>query len=319
MATNGIGASVRRKEDYRFITGRGNYTDDIDRPGQAYAYFVRSPHAHARIKGIDKGQALAAPGVLAVLDGGDVKAAGWGGLICGWMVKSRDGSDMKVGPHPILAQDKARYVGDHVACVVADTYHQAKDAAELLQVEYEELPACVATAHARDQGQALVHDDIARNTVYEWELGDQAAVDQAFASAAHVTKVDLINNRLVPNAIEPRAAIGEYDRGTDGFTLYTTSQNPHVARLIISAFIGVAPEHKLHVIAPDVGGGFGSKIYVYAEECVCLLAARKLGRPVKWTGERTESFLSDAHARDHVTHAELAMDAEGNFTALKVH
>jgi aerobic carbon-monoxide dehydrogenase large subunit len=319
MATNGIGASVRRKEDYRFITGRGNYTDDIDRPGQAYAYFVRSPHAHARIKGIDKSQALAAPGVLAVLDGGDVKAAGWGGLICGWMVKSRDGSDMKVGPHPILAQDKARYVGDHVACVVAESYHQARDAAELLEVDYEELPACVATAHARDQGQALVHDDIARNTVYEWELGDQAAVDQAFANAAHVTKIDLINNRLVPNAIEPRAAIGEYHRGTDGFTLYTTSQNPHVARLIISAFIGVAPEHKLHVIAPDVGGGFGSKIYVYAEECVCLLAARKLGRPVKWTGERTESFLSDAHARDHVTHAELAMDAEGNFTGLKVH
>jgi carbon-monoxide dehydrogenase large subunit len=319
MVTNGIGASVRRKEDQRFITGRGRFTDDIDRPGQAYAYFVRSPHAHARIKGIDKSQALAAPGVLAVLDGGDVKAAGWGGLICGWMVKSKDGSDMKVGPHPILAQDKARYVGDHVACVVAESYHQARDAAELLEVDYEELPACVAIAHARDRGQAQVHDDIARNTVYEWELGDQTAVDQAFATAAHVTKVDLINNRLVPNAIEPRAAIGEYERGTDGFTLYTTSQNPHVARLIISAFIGVAPEHKLHVIAPDVGGGFGSKIYVYAEECVCLLAARKLGRPVKWTGERTESFLSDAHARDHVTHAELAMDAEGNFTALKVH
>jgi carbon-monoxide dehydrogenase large subunit len=254
-----------------------------------------------------------------VLDGGDVKAAAWGGLICGWMVKSRDGSDMKVGPHPILAQDKARYVGDHVACVVAESYHQARDAAERLEIDYEELPACVATALARDEGQALVHDEIPRNTVYEWELGDQAAVDQAFASAAHITKIDLINNRLVPNAIEPRAAIGEYDRGTDGFTLYTTSQNPHVARLIISAFIGVAPEHKLHVIAPDVGGGFGSKIYVYAEECVCLLAARKLGRPVKWTGERTESFLSDAHARDHVTHAELAMDAEGNFTALKVH
>jgi carbon-monoxide dehydrogenase large subunit len=319
MATNGIGAPVRRKEDQRFITGRGTYTDDIDRPGQAYAYFVRSPHAHARIRGIDKSQALAAPGVLAVLDGGDVKAAGWGGLICGWMVKSRDGSDMKVGPHPILAQDKARYVGDHVACVVAESYHQARDAAERLEIDYEELPACVATALARDEGQALVHDEIPRNTVYEWELGDQAAVDQAFASAAHITKIDLINNRLVPNAIEPRAAIGEYDRGTDGFTLYTTSQNPHVARLIISAFIGVAPEHKLHVIAPDVGGGFGSKIYVYAEECVCLLAARKLGRPVKWTGERTESFLSDAHARDHVTHAELAMDAEGNFTALKVH
>jgi carbon-monoxide dehydrogenase large subunit len=319
MATDGIGASVRRKEDHRFITGRGNYTDDIHRPGQVYAYFVRSPHAHARIRGIDKSSAAAAPGVLAVLDGSDVKAAGWGGLICGWMVKSKDGSDMKVGPHPVLALDTVRYVGDHVACVVAETYHQAKDAAELVEVDYEELPACVSTAHARDRGQPQLHDGIEKNTVYEWELGDQAAVDQAIAGAAHVTRIDLINNRLVPNAIEPRAAIAEYERGTDRFKLYTTSQNPHVARLILSAFIGVAPEHKLHVIAPDVGGGFGSKIYVYAEECVCLLAAKKLRRPVRWTGERTESFLADAHGRDHVTHVDLAMDADGNFTALKVH
>src|SRR5262245_19318064 len=249
MATDGIGASVRRKEDQRFITGTGHYTDDIDRPGQVYAYFVRSPHAHAKIRGIDKSRAEAAPGVLAVLTGDDVKAAGWGNLICGWMVKSRDGSDMKAGPHPMLAQGKVRYVGDHVACVVAETYHQARDAAELLEVDYEELPACASTAHARDQGASQVHDDIPRNTVYEWELGDRAAVDQAIASAAHVTKVDLVNNRLVPNAIEPRAAIAEYDRGTQTCTLYTTSQNPHVARLVISAFIGVAPEHKLHVIA----------------------------------------------------------------------
>ncbi|HZA66779.1 MAG TPA: xanthine dehydrogenase family protein molybdopterin-binding subunit [Geminicoccaceae bacterium] len=319
MATDGIGASVRRKEDYRFITGRGTYTDDIDRPGQVYAYFVRSPHAHARIRGVDKSKAAAAPGVLAVLDGSDIKAAGWGVLICGWMVKSKDGSDMKVGPHPILAQDTVRYVGDHVACVIAETYHQAKDAAELVEVDYEVLQACISLAQARDQGQPTIHDGIERNTVYEWELGDENAVDQAIASAAHVTRIDLINNRLVPNAIEPRAAIAEYERGTDQFTLYTTSQNPHVARLILSAFIGVAPEHKLKVIAPDVGGGFGSKIYVYAEECVCLLAAKKLGRPVRWTGERTESFLADAHGRDHVTHAELAMDADGNFTALKVH
>src|SRR5918995_884328 len=319
MATDGIGASVRRKEDYRFITGRGSYTDDIDRPGQVYAYFVRSPHAHDRINGIDKSAAAAAPGVLAVLDGSDVKAAGWGGLICGWMVKSKDGSDMKVGPHPILAQDTVRYVGDHVACVVAETYHQAKDAAELVEVDYDVLPACVSTAHARDQGQPQVHDEIARNAVYEWELGDPAAVDQAVASAAHVTTVELVNNRLVPNAIEPRAAIGEYDRAADAFTLYTTSQNPHVARLVIAAFVGVAPEHKLRVVAPDVGGGFGSKIFIYAEECVCLLASKAVRRPVKWTAERSESFQCDAHGRDHVTQAQLALDADGNFTALKVH
>jgi carbon-monoxide dehydrogenase large subunit len=319
MATDGIGARVLRKEDRRFITGRGRYTDDINRPGQAYAVFVRSPHAHAKINGIDKSKALAAPGVLAVLTGDDVAADKLGGLICGWMVKSKDGSDMKAGPHPILAQGKARYVGDHVACVVAESYLQAKDAAELVEVDYEVLPACVSTAHARDAGQPLVHNDIPRNTVYEWELGDKAAVDRAFASAAHVTKVDLVNQRMVTNAIEPRAAIGDYDSGTDAYTLFTTSQNPHVARLVISAFVGIAPEHKLHVIAPDVGGGFGSKIFIYAEECACLWASKKVGRPVKWVAERSESFVSDAQGRDHVSHAELAMDADGNFTALHVH
>jgi aerobic carbon-monoxide dehydrogenase large subunit len=319
MAQDGIGARVLRKEDQRFITGRGRYVDDINRAGQAYACFVRSPHAHARIRGIDTSAALSAPGVLAVLTGDDVKAAGWGGLPCGWMIHSRDGSPMKAGPHPVLAQGKARYVGDHVALVVAESYHQAKDAAELVEVDYEELPAAVSTEHTRDPGQPLVHDDIPRNTVFEWELGDKAAVDQAIASAAHVTRIDLVNNRLVPNAIEPRAAIGEYDPGDDAFRLYTTSQNPHVHRLVMSAFVQIAPEHKLHVIAPDVGGGFGSKIFIYPEECACLLAARVTGRPVKWTAERSESFLADAHGRDHVTHAELALDGEGNFTALKVH
>ena len=319
MAQHGVGERVLRKEDYRFITGRGQYTDDMNRPGQAYAYFVRSPHAHARINGIDASAAKAAPGVLAVLTGDDVAAAGFGSLPCGWMVKSKDGSEMKAGPHPVLCQVKARYVGDQVAMVVAETYAQAKDAAELVEVDYEPLPACVAGADARKDGAALVHDEIAKNTAFEWELGDRGAVDQAMAQAAHVTRIDLVNNRLIPNAIEPRAAIGEFERGSDAYTLHTTSQNPHVARLVISAFVGVAPEHKLRVVAPDVGGGFGSKIFIYAEECACLLAARTVGRPVKWTAERTESFLSDAHGRDHASHAELAMDANGHFTALKVH
>jgi len=309
MAENGIGAAVRRKEDQRFITGAGRYVDDIDRPGQAHAYFVRSPYPHATLNGIDKAAAEAAPGVLAVLTGDDVAEAGWGGLICGWMVHSKDGSEMKAGPHPILAQGKVRYVGDHVACVVAETYAQAKDAAEMVEVDYGPIIACASTADADKAGQPQIHDDIPNNTVYNWELGDEAAIDAAIASAAHVTKIDLVNNRLVPNAMEPRAAIGEYERAGESFTLHTTSQNPHVARLVIAAFVGVAPEHKLRVIAPDVGGGFGSKIFIYAEECVCLLAARAVGRPVKWTGERTESFQSDAHGRDHVTHAELAMDA----------
>ena len=319
MAENGIGVAVRRKEDKRFITGGGTYTDDIDRPGQAYAVFVRSPHAHAKLNGINAAAALAAPGVLAVLTGDDVEAAGWGGVICGWNVTSKDGSDMKAGPHPILAQGKVRYVGDHVACVVAETYAQAKDAAELVEVDYGELPACVATGDADKPGQPQVHDDIENNTVFNWELGDGAAVEAAIADAAHVTKIDLVNNRTIPNAMEPRAAIGEYNKADDSFTLYQTSQNPHVARLVIAAFVGVAPEHKLRVVAPDVGGGFGSKIFIYPDECVCLLAARTVGRPVKWTAERSESFLADAHGRDHVSHAELAMDADGNFLALKVH
>ncbi len=315
---DGIGEAVKRKEDRRFLTGKGRYTDDINRPGQAFAYFLRSPHAHARIRGIDTAAAASAPGVLAVLTGEDLKADGLGGLICGWMIHSKDGSPMNAGPHPALADGKVRYVGDHVAVVVADTYAQAKDAAEQIEVDYEVLAAVVSTADATSDGQPTVHDEIAANRVYDWELGDKAAVDAAIAGAHHVTKIDIVNNRLIPNAMEPRAAIGDYDSGDENFTLYTTSQNPHVARLVLSAFVGIAPEHKLRVVAPDVGGGFGSKIFIYAEETVCLWASKRVGRPVKWTGERVESFMSDAHGRDHVTTAELAMDADGKFLALKV-
>ncbi len=224
---------------------------------------------------------------------------------------------MKAGPHPALAQGKVRYVGDHVAVVIADTLAEARDAAELVDVEYEVLPAFVDTATTQAAGKPQVHAEAPNNTVYQWHLGDKAAVDAAFAAAKHVTKIDLVNNRLIPNAMEPRAAIGEYDAGNEAFTLYTTSQNPHVARLVLSAFIGIAPEHKLRVIAPDVGGGFGSKIFIYAEETVCVWAAKKVGRPVKWTADRTEAFLADAHGRDHVTHAELAMDAGGKILALR--
>jgi len=317
MTEDGIGARTLRTEDKRFITGHGRYTDDINLPGQAYACFVRSPVAHARITRVDTTAAKAAPGVVGVLTGADVAAAGIGGLICGWMVKSKDGSDMKAGAHPILAHDKVRYVGDHVAVVVARTYEQARDAADLVEVDYDELPAVVDLAIARDGAE--LHDGIAKNICYEWELGDKAATEQALSSAAHVTTIDITNNRLVPNAMEPRAAIGAYDAATDHHTLYVTSQNPHVARLVISAFVGLAPEHKLRVVAPDVGGGFGSKIFIYAEECVCLLAARRFGVPVKWVAERGESFLADAHGRDHITQASLALDADGRFTGLKVH
>ena len=319
MGVTAIGAAVKRTEDIRFITGKGHYVDDVNRPGQAYAYFLRSPHAHATIDKVDTAAALKSPGVVAIFTGDDIAADKVGGLICGWMIHSKDGSPMKAGAHPALAQGKVRYVGDHVAVVIADTYAQARDAGEMIEVRYGELPAAVDTAKAANPGEPQVHDVAANNTIFNWHIGDKAATEAAFASAAHVTKLDLTNNRLIPNAMEPRAAVGEYDSGADALTLYTTSQNPHVARLVLSAFVGLAPEHKFRVIAPDVGGGFGSKIFIYPEETVCVWAARKINRPVKWTAERTESFLSDAHGRDHVTHAELALDAAGKITALRVH
>lgn len=316
MNVTGIGASVRRKEDFRFITGKGRYTDDINRPGQAHAWFLRSPHAHAVIRSIDTAAAKSAPGVVDVFTGDDI--AGVGGLICGWMIMSKDGTPMKAGPHPALAQGKVRYVGDHVAVVIAETVAQAKDAAELILVDYDVLPAVTDVAKAQSAGGQPIHDVAPQNTVYDWHLGDKAATDAAFSSAKHVTKLDIVNNRLVPNPMEPRSAVGDWDEGEDAFTLYTTSQNPHVARLVLSAFIGIAPENKLRVVAPDVGGGFGSKIFIYAEETICVWAAKKVNRPVKWTSDRTEAFLADAHGRDHVTHAELATDANGKITALRV-
>jgi carbon-monoxide dehydrogenase large subunit len=319
MSTTGIGASVKRKEDIRFITGKGHYVDDINRPGQAYAYFLRSPHAHATVDKIDTSAALKSPGVVAIYTGDDIEADKVGGLICGWMIHSKDGSPMKAGAHPALAQGKVRYVGDHVAVVIADTLAQARDAAEKIEVHYTQLPAVIDLAKAASPGQGQLHDAAPNNTIFNWHLGDKAATDAAFASATHVTKLDLVNNRLIPNAMEPRAAVGEYDAGADALTLYTTSQNPHVTRLVLSAFVGLAPENKFRVIAPDVGGGFGSKIFIYAEETVCAWAAKKIDRPVKWTAERTESFLSDAHGRDHVTHAELALDSSGKITALRSH
>ncbi|WP_259779956.1 xanthine dehydrogenase family protein molybdopterin-binding subunit [Aestuariispira ectoiniformans] len=314
MSDTGIGASVRRKEDFRFLTGQGTYTDDINRPGQTYAYILRSPHAHAKINGIDKSAAEQAPGVIAVFTGDDMQV---GSIPCGWGVNNKDGSPMNEPAHPPLAQGKVRYVGDQVAVVIAETYAQAKDAAESIEVDYEELPAVVNMEQAL-QSATLVHDDAPGNLCYDWEIGDAAAVDAAFAKADHVTKLDIVNNRLIPNAMEPRAAIGDYDTATGEHTLFTTSQNPHVIRLLMGAFVLQIPEHKLRVVAPDVGGGFGSKIYHYAEEAIVTWAAEKIRRPIKWHAERSESFMSDAHGRDHITHVELALASDGTFLALKV-
>ena len=255
---------------------------------------------------------------MCVLTGEDAAADNIGGVICGWMIHSKDGSPMKAGPHPVLAQGKVRHVGDQVAVVVAHTMAQAKAAAEMINVTYNVLDANVDPVASQKRGAPQVHDVASRNTVFEWEIGDKGATEAAFASAAHITTLDLTNNRLAPNAMEPRAAIGSYDEGEDHYTLYTTSQNPHVARLVISAFVGLAPEHKLRVIAPDVGGGFGSKIFIYAEEVVCLWASRRAGGvPVKWVADRSEAFLTDANGRDHVTKAELAIDKGGKVTGLR--
>jgi carbon-monoxide dehydrogenase large subunit len=313
-----IGMPVRRREDYRFITGQGTYTDDINRPGQLHAYILRSPHANARIAGIDTSAAASASGVVAIYTGKDMAADGVGGLPCGWQIHSKDGSPMVEPPHPPLVVDRVRHVGDQVAVVIAETLAQARDAAELIQVDYVEEAAAIDAAGALHSGAPQVHSEAPGNLCYDWHLGDLAAVDAAFAKAVRVVKLDLTNNRLVPNAMEPRAAIGEFDRATGEHTLYTTSQNPHVIRLLMGAFVLHIPEAKLRVVAPDVGGGFGSKIYHYAEEAIVTWAAGKLRRPVKWTAERSESFMSDAHGRDHVTHVELALDAEAKFLGLKV-
>ena len=314
--SEGIGQSVPRKEDGRFITGQGRYTDDIKQVGQTHAYFVRSPHAHADVVNIDVEEALAAPGVIAVLTGADVTADGLGGLPCGWMIHSKDGSEMKQPHHPVLADKRVHYLGEPVAMVIADTALEAKNASELVAVDWAEKQAVVSVSEA--QAAPAIYDDIPQNTCYEWALGDSDAVEKAMEKAAHVTRIELTNNRLIPNAMEPRAALAEYNPGSDELTLHTTSQNPHLARLILTAFVQIAPEHKLRVIAPDVGGGFGSKIFVYSEETALAWAAKKLGLTIKWTAERSEAFLADAHGRDHVTTALLAMDETGQFLAFKV-
>ena len=314
-----IGTPVRRREDYRFLTGQGTYTDDINRPGQLHAYILRSPHANARITGIDTSAAKTAPGVAAVFTGADMAADGIGGLPCGWLINSKDGSPMKEPAHPVLVTDRVRHVGDHVAVVLAESLAEARDAAEKIAVDYAVEPAVVDVAAALEPGAPQVWPaEAPGNVCYDWHLGDGAAVEAAFAKAAKIVKLDLVNNRLIANAMEPRAAIGEFNRATGEHTLYTTSQNPHVIRLLMGAFVLHIPEARLRVVAPDVGGGFGSKIFHYAEEAIVTWAAAKVRRPVKWTAERSESFMSDAHGRDHVTHVELALDAGAKFLALKV-
>ena len=317
MATEtGIGASVKRKEDARFLTGVGRYMDDIGQHGQTYAVFARSPYARAKLNGLDTSGALATDGVVAVFTGADLKAGEVGDLPCGWTVHSKDGEPMVVPPHPPIAVDRVNYVGEPYAVVIGETLEAAKNGAEALDPDFEEQDAVVdlATAAGADQ----IHESVPNNQCYDWEIGDKAATEAAFAQAHHVASIDIVNNRLIPNAIEPRAALGEYDEASGTYTLHTTTQNPHLERLVLAAFVNIAPEARLRVISPDVGGGFGSKIFVYAEETAVIWAAGQLRRPVKWRAERSESFLGDCHGRDHVTHAELALAEDGRFLGLRV-
>ncbi len=317
MPKDGIGASTKRREDLRFLTGNGKYTDDINLRGQAFVHFLRSDVAHGRINGIDTTAAADMPGVLRIFTAADFESAG--GLPCGWQVTDKHGQPMQEPKHPILAEGKVRHVGDPIAAVVAETAEQARDAAEAIEVDIEELPAVIDMKAALAEGAPKVHDELTSNLCYDWGFVEEnkAAVDEAFDKAAHVVSLELVNNRLVANPMEPRVAVGDYDPWGDQSTLYTTSQNPHVIRLLMGAFVLNIPEHKLRVVAPDVGGGFGSKIYHYAEEAFCTFAARALKRPVKWTCSRSEAFISDAQGRDHRTKMELALDADHNFTAIR--
>ncbi len=316
--SEGIGARVLRKEDKRFITGNGKYTDDVTNHGQCYAAFVRSPHAHAKVKSIDKSAAEKMMGVEGVFDGHQLTGDGIGNIICGWAVASKDGSPMNMGAWSALATDTVRYVGDAVAVVIADSPANARTAAEAVMVDYEELPVVVNAGEAIKDGSPQIHPEAANNLIFDWEIGEEAATDAALAEAAYVCEMDITNNRLSPNPMEPRSAVATYDASEEHYTLYTTSQNPHVARLVLSAFYQVAPEHKLRVIAPDVGGGFGAKIYIYPEEIVCLWASMKTNKSVKWTADRTEAFLTDAHGRDHITKAKMGFDKDNNIVAFKV-
>ncbi|MEQ9690767.1 MAG: xanthine dehydrogenase family protein molybdopterin-binding subunit [Bauldia litoralis] len=329
MAKDGIGASVLRKEDRRFTTGQGTYTDDVNRPGQLHAVFVRSPHAHATIKSVDLTAARAMPGVVAIHTGEELAEGGINNLICGWGITSKDGTPMKMGPYPPLAIGKVRFVGQPVLAVVAETRGQAEDAAHAVEVDYDILPSVTRLAdalnpdapavhHFEADGAVWEHGQPPKNLIFDWELGDAKATDQAFAKAKHVVKIDVVNNRTVPSAMEARAVVAEYASAGEHFTLWNTTQNPHLLRVVLSAFINVAPEHKLRIIAPDVGGGFGSKIFTYSEEVVCLWSAKATGRPVKWASSRSEAFLTDAHGRDHITTAEMAFDENHKMLGLKV-
>jgi carbon-monoxide dehydrogenase large subunit len=318
MRKFGIGQAVRRTEDLRLLTGRGRFTADLSLPGQLHAIFVRSPHAHAGVEAIDAAAALAGPGVVAVYTVADLEADGVGPLPCLAIPANRDGTPGKAPPRPALAKGRVRHVGEPVAVVVADSLAAARDAAELVDVRYRPLPAVAHTADATRPGRPRVWDDAPGNVAFDWETGDAAAVAAAFAGAAHVVGLDLVNNRVIANPLEGRACLASVEEDSGRLVLHVTSQGAHALRRQLARTIFRMPEDRLRVVTGDVGGGFGMKIFNYPEYVACLFAARRLGRPVKWVAERTEGFVSDNHGRDHVTRAEMAVDADGRFLALRV-
>ena len=317
MGQFGVGQALRRVEDARLLTGDGRYTDDIHLEGEAVGFVLRSPHAHAEIGAIDAQAARAVHGVLAVYTAEDLSRDGLGDIPCLTPMPGKGGAKQILPPHPVLARGRVRHVGDPVAFVVAESLSQAKDAAELIEVDYAELPAVADTAVAVEPGAPQIWDEAPGNLSVDWELGDEAAVEATMAKAAHVTRLRLINNRLVVNSMEPRNALGAYDPDSGRFTLTTGSQGSHKLRMQLSEFIFKEPAENFHVLTPDVGGAFGMKNFLFAEQVLVLYAARALGRPVRWNGERGESFLSDSHGRDHVTEAALALDAEGRILGIR--
>src|SRR5712691_2127806 len=306
-----LGASIKRREDPRFITGKGNYTDDLKLAGLTHAFFVRSPHANAKIRKIDTAKASKAPGVVAIFTGKDM--TGVNSLPCGWLLP-----ELKIPPHMPLASDAAHYVGDPVAIVIAESQSAASDAAEMVVVDWEVLPSVTSTEKAAARGSQQIHEVAPSNEAFKWQIGDAVATEAAFKAAPVVVKKRIINQRLVANAMEPRACVARFEESTGDLTLWVTSQNPHVHRLLMCTFVLGIPEHKVRVIAPDVGGGFGSKIFLYNEETVCTWASRLVKRPIRWTSSRREAFQTDAHGRDHVTEAEVALSREGKFLGLRV-
>jgi aerobic carbon-monoxide dehydrogenase large subunit len=312
MASRIFGSGIKRREDPRLITGQAKYTDDLVLPGMAHLAVVRSPHGHARIKKVDVTRARQVPGVVAVFTGGDMKAAGFGDIPCAWVVP---GSDTKTPGYPPIAIELVRYVGNAVAIVVAEDRYAARDGADAVEVDYEPLPAVADAWKAAQPGAPQVHADVPGNVCFHWKVsgGD---VETAFRDAEVVVKERILNQRLIPNAMEPRAALAQYNSAMGELTLYVTSQNPHIVRFLLSLDTGI-PEHKIRVVAPEVGGGFGSKIPHYPEDAMVIFASKVLGRPVKWTETRNENYMATIHGRDHVQDVELAARKDGTILGLR--